>query len=157
MTERTVTHSTFAIERTYDSSPSRVFAAWSDPVAKKRWFAGHEETSNHAYSLDFRVGGREYSRGEMSEGQSYSFDALYQDIIPNERIVYSYDLLTNETRISVSLTTVEFKQQESGTQLIFTEQGAFLDGHDSPKERESGTGSLLEALAAELQRNEKDS
>jgi hypothetical protein len=36
--------------------------------------------------------------------------------------------------------------------LILTEHGAFLDGEDKPQYREEGTGSLLDALGAELQR-----
>ena len=38
MTERSVTHATFVIDRTYDASPARVFGAFADPAAKKRWF-----------------------------------------------------------------------------------------------------------------------
>jgi uncharacterized protein YndB with AHSA1/START domain len=43
MPERSVTHSTFVIERTYDASPARVFAAWLQPKAKARWFSCHKE------------------------------------------------------------------------------------------------------------------
>jgi hypothetical protein len=39
-----------------------------------------------------------------------------------------------------------------GTRLIFTEQGAFLDGYDDAGKRESGTGGLLDALDRELKR-----
>jgi uncharacterized protein YndB with AHSA1/START domain len=40
MTNRSVTHATFVIERTYEATPARVFAAWADPKAKARWFVG---------------------------------------------------------------------------------------------------------------------
>lgn len=40
----------------------------------------------------------------------------------------------------------------SGTRLVLTEQGAYLDGHDTPESREQGTGALLDALAEELRR-----
>jgi hypothetical protein len=59
-----------------------------------------------------------------------------------------------DTRISVSLATVEFKPAGKGTRLIFTEQGAFLDGHDTPAQREQGTGYLLDALGEELRRED---
>jgi hypothetical protein len=61
-------------------------------------------------------------------------------------------MLTDETRVSVSLTTVDFKPEEEGTRLILTEHGAFFDGLEAPEPRESGTGSLLDALARELER-----
>ena len=110
MTERSVTHATFAVERTYDASPSRVFAAWADPVAKVRWFGPSSDGDGAEYELDFRVGGRELNRGTVpSMDAVFTFDAIYQDIVPDERIVYSYDMHIDETRISVSLATVELK------------------------------------------------
>jgi uncharacterized protein YndB with AHSA1/START domain len=144
---RSVTHATFAVERSYAATPARVFAAWADPTAKARWFGG----SDWEHELDFRVDGRETSRGTM-DGTAYTFSARYQDIVPDERIVYAYDMHMGETRISVSLATVELKPDGDGTTLVFTEQGAFLDGLDDPEQRKDGTGSLLDALAKELER-----
>jgi uncharacterized protein YndB with AHSA1/START domain len=87
------------------------------------------------------------------EGSVYAFEGLYQDIVPDERIVYTYDMHLDRARISVSLATVELKPEGGGTRLVFTEQGAFLDGLDTPAEREQGTGSLLGALGEELERS----
>ncbi len=147
MNERSVTHATFAVERTYAAPPARVFAAWADPAAKTRWFGG----SDWDHELDFRVGGREVSTGTV-DGTVFTFEGRYQDIIPDERIVYAYDMHMGEDRISVSLATVELNPEGEGTKLVFTEQGAFLDGLDDPSQRESGTGSLLDALGKELER-----
>ena len=148
MSERSVTHSTFAIERSYDVGPGRVFAAWADPATKARWFGGGAEE----YELDFREGGREFNRGGPPDGPVFTYEARYYDVVPGERIVFSYDLQMGETRISASLVTVEFKADGPGTRMIFTEQGAFLDGQDDPAVRENGTRQMLEALDAELRR-----
>jgi uncharacterized protein YndB with AHSA1/START domain len=150
VTERSVAHATFVVERTYDASPARVFTAWATPAAKARWFGPDEDTGE--YELDFQVGGREVNRGSGPDGEVYTYDARYQDIVPDERIVYTYDMHRGETRISVSLATVELRLEGAGTRLVFTEQGAFLDGQDTPDLREQGTGSLLDALGADLQR-----
>lgn len=151
MTERSVTHSTFVVERTYDASPARVFAAWAEPERKARWF-GDPEAGVAAYELDFQVGGREFNRGTV-EGQNYTFEARYQDIVPDERIVYAYDMHMDGQRISVSLGTVELKPDGNGTRLTYTEQGAYLDGLDTPEQRQQGTGGLFDALAEELARD----
>jgi uncharacterized protein YndB with AHSA1/START domain len=127
-----------------------VFAAWSDPEAKARWFDGSEAAE---VELDFRVGGRERRRGTMPDGRAYTFQAVYHDIVPARRIVFAYDMLLDETRISVSVATVELRPERAGTRLVFTEQGAFLDGHETPGRRRQGMGSLLDALAAELPSN----
>ena len=129
MSGRSVEHATFVVERRYEASPERAFAAWADPEAKARWYVD----SDAQLELDFRVGGRERSRGTAPDGSAYSYEALFQDIVPAERIVYTYDMLLQETRISVSLATVEFTPVgDNGTRLVFTEQGAFLDGNESP-------------------------
>jgi uncharacterized protein YndB with AHSA1/START domain len=149
MSERSTVHATFVVERAYDVSPSRVFSAWADPAAKGRWFGPGESAGE--FELDFRVGGREINRGAGPDGQQYTYEARYQDIVPDQRIVYTYDMYRDETRISVSLATVEFKPEGGGTRVIYTEQGAFLDGEDKPEYREQGTGSLFDALGAELE------
>jgi uncharacterized protein YndB with AHSA1/START domain len=152
MTERSVTHATFVIERTYDAAPARVFSAFADPAAKRRWFANPDAPGPVQHEIDFRVGGRETNRGGPPDGPIYSFDALYQDIVPNERIVTTYVMHLDDALISVSLSTVELKPDGAGTVLVYTEQGAFLDGLDAPAEREHGTRELLDALGAELRR-----
>jgi uncharacterized protein YndB with AHSA1/START domain len=151
MTDRSVQHATFEIERSYGASPARVFAAWADPEAKARWFGPSDEEGS-AYELDFRVGGRELNRGLAPDGNAYTYEARYQDIVPDERIVYAYDMHLGDKRISVSLATVELKPDDDGTRLTLTEQGAFLDGLDSSDQREQGTGGLLDALGAEVER-----
>jgi uncharacterized protein YndB with AHSA1/START domain len=150
MTERSVEHATFVVERTYDAPPAQVFAAFADPTVKPRWFVGPDEWETSDHKLDFRVGGRETVSGGPERGPIHTFDARYQDIVPDQRIVSTYDMYLDETRISVSLATVELAPEGGGTRLVYTEQGAFLDGHDTPAQREQGTGSLLDALGAEL-------
>ena len=65
-----------------------------------------------------------------------------------------YDMHLDDTRISVSLATVEFEPEGAGTRLVLTEQGAFLDGFDDPSLRERGTRDLLAALDAALREEE---
>jgi uncharacterized protein YndB with AHSA1/START domain len=149
VSQRSTEHATFAIERTYDASPARVFAAWADPAAKARWFAP-KTAATDARTLEFSVGGREHLTIDGPNGDVYSYDARYQDIVPDERIVYSYDMHRNEDRISVSVTTVEFAPAGEGTRLTFTEQGVFLDGHDTAAIREHGSSELLDALGEAL-------
>jgi uncharacterized protein YndB with AHSA1/START domain len=150
MIERSTEHATFVIERVYPASPARVFAAWADPVQKAQWFAGPDDWIKITHETDFRVGGRERLAIGPLGGVVHKFDCCYQDIVPDQRIVYTYDMHLDDTRISVSLTTVEFKPAGAGTRLVFTEQGVFLDGTDSAATREKGTQGLLDKLGAAL-------
>ena len=146
MSNRSATHSTFVIERNYDAPPARVFAAWADANAKGQWFGAPGEQE---HELDFREGGSERFKADVG-GAVYSFDAVYEDIVEDERIVYTYNMLRDGVRMSVSVTTVELLADGPGTHLRYTEQGVFLDGQDTPEQREHGTKELLDKLAQAL-------
>lgn len=150
MKPRNVTHASFTLERHFRQPPSRVFGAFADTPAKQGWFHGPDDWARDVHAMDFRVGGIESSIGGPPGGPISSFRALYQDIVPDQRIVYSYDMDLDGDRISVSLTTIEFKPDGPGTHLVFTEQGAYLDGWDNPAGREEGTAQLLDNLASYL-------
>ncbi|GAB3834828.1 hypothetical protein GCM10027610_031210 [Dactylosporangium cerinum] len=147
MTDRSVLVSSFSIERTYPAAPDRVFAAWADPRAKARWFAG--ANAEH-HQLDFRPGGVEVTRGKNPEGKPLTFESRYHDIVPAERIVYSSALLVEQNPVTISVTTVQFQPADGGTTLLLTEQDTYLDGHEQPEWRESGTNGWLTALMHEL-------
>lgn len=150
MSEHTVTHATFTLERTYPHAPAKVFKAFADQGSKRIWFADHEGWATEQYEMDFTVGGREAYRGKAPDGPLVSFDGEYQDIVPDERIVYTYRMRLDDNRISASLSTIQFEPADGGTRLTLTEQGAFLDDFDNPKLREEGTVELLDALGAHL-------
>jgi uncharacterized protein YndB with AHSA1/START domain len=150
MAKRSVTHATFVIERRYEAPPARVFAAWATPAVKARWYACHDDWKPTLFELDFRVGGREQLKTGPKGGTLHAFDGSYQDIVPDERIVYTYAMRLDETLISVSLATVELRRAGAGTWLTFTEQGAFLDGYNDVAGREEGTRIGLNNLAALL-------
>jgi uncharacterized protein YndB with AHSA1/START domain len=150
MTERSVTHATFVIERDYAHPPAKVFAAFANPTSKARWFVGPENWDKSNHKLDFRVGGKESVSGGPPGGEVHYYNAEYWEITENERIVTSYEMHMGEKRTSVSLAAMEFKSNGGGTKFVLTEQGAFLDGIDDATERERGTNELLNQLATYL-------
>ena len=147
--DRFVTHASFTLERSYPAPPARVFAAWADPAQKWRWFTGGDACPYH--QLDFRVGGREVATGGPEGGPAMTCESHYREIVVPERIVYTSTMSAGADVITVSLTTVEFKATTGGTQLVLTEQGAFLDGREEPAWRENGTADQLKALATVLE------
>jgi uncharacterized protein YndB with AHSA1/START domain len=101
--------------------------------------------------MDVRVGGRERVKGGFDGGVTTTFDAIYHDVVPRERIVCTYEMRIDERKISVSLATLEIEPIRPGrTKLKVCEQGAFLDGYDDAGKRERGTRDLLDKLGASL-------
>jgi uncharacterized protein YndB with AHSA1/START domain len=153
MTDRSVTHATFVIERVYDASPARVFKAFSDPAARNRWFVKADNWPIAEYTFDFRIGGRETGRFSPDGTMMVYNETIYHDIVPDNRMIFAYSMLIGDKRISSSLATVELKPEGTKTRLFYTEQGAFLDGLDKVADREKGCRDLYEQLALELERS----
>jgi len=150
MSTRSAQHATFTIERNLNATPARVYAAFATEEGKSRWFAGPGKWEPVEREFDFRVGGRERLKGKWTTGDVTDFDCVYRDIVPEQRIVYIYDLYHNGNKLSVSLATILIKPVGKGTLLSVTEQGVFLDGYDDAGSRERGTRELIERLAETL-------
>jgi uncharacterized protein YndB with AHSA1/START domain len=150
MSDRSVTHDTIAIERTFDASPARVFAAWASSKARARWAVPKDEWESAQDSDDFRVEGREVRRFGPKGDPRYRAVTNYLDIVPDRRIIMAGTMFAAELPISCSLATVEFLEHGRATRMIYTEQAAFLDGRDTPQSRRQGWGTNLDKLDAYL-------
>ena len=145
----TATNAMFTIERVLNASPARVFAAYSSLEAKSAWFKAPTEVETLNRDFDFRVGGMERFRARWPSGLISDFQATYHDIAENERIILVYDLFHDETKLSVSLMTVEFRAEGDRTRLLHTEQGTYLSGGvEAVKGREHGTAWHIDNLVA---------
>jgi uncharacterized protein YndB with AHSA1/START domain len=149
MTSRSALHDTFRIDRHFDAAPTRVFGAFADQQAKAKWFGGPAETKRDKF--DFREGGSETMESVLGDGTTFSYAASYTDIVPDERIVYTYEMSMNGQRISVSVATIELRAGAAGgTDFVLTEQGVYLDGLDNSAQRKQGTEDLMDDLAKSL-------
>lgn len=150
MSQSTVKHATIVLERKFSAQPARVFAAWADPAIRVKWDVPGDDWETTQQEQDFRVGGRERSRFGPKGNPAYSSDGRYLDIVPNARIISAGAMHSGDTRTSTTLCTIELLAEGGGTRLILTDQSAFLDGLESPEDRESGWGTILDKLDAHL-------
>jgi uncharacterized protein YndB with AHSA1/START domain len=152
-----IAHGSFSIERTYDASVKDLFAAWSDIESKARWFVGPDNWTLVKRELDFRIGGHELLHGRLASGRDAIYTARFHDIVPDARIVCTYDMHyamhADKTHLSVSIATVEFESINKQTRLLYSEQIAFLDGTngvEGTSSREHGTAAHLERLRSHI-------
>ncbi len=150
-----VAHEIFSIEKIYKASSESVFSAWGDLDAKAQWFIGPGDWKVVERKLDFREGGKEVLHGRFENGRETLYRAEFYNIIPNERIVFVYDMHVHKTLHSVSIASVEIeKVDSSSTKLRFTEQVAFLDdtiGSQGVASRREGTLAHLVRLVDYLE------
>jgi len=153
-TEPTTIHDTFVVERNYPQSPERVFGAFAQPERKRRWYTeGDHELKE--FAMDFRIGGNErlhyrFKEGHPIAGSEILNESDYHDIVPNQRIVVTSKQSLNGKPISITLVTLEFLPSGTGTDLVLTNQGTYVDWPDGAKMLEHGWGVLLERVGKYL-------
>ena len=148
MTEATVKHATIVLERRFSAPAARIFAAWTDPAIRKQWDVPEEGWETTEIDQDFRVGGHERIRFGPKGDPIYFSDGRYLDIVPNVRIVSAGAMHIGDPRSSLTLCTIELITDGAGARLILTDQSAYLDGLESPEDREGGWGAALDNLEA---------
>jgi uncharacterized protein YndB with AHSA1/START domain len=155
MQQPTVAHSTFTLERSFPATPERVFAAFSDPKKKIRWYADGRRMEVLEFKMDFRVGGNDITRygtpvDSPMQGAVLTSNAFYLEIKPDRRLVMAYTMALGDKPFSASLATFELIPSDTGTDLLFTEQSAFIEGGDGAELRKQGWTTLLNYLAEAL-------
>ncbi len=144
-------HATFTIERTFNAPPAHVFRAFSDAERKHRWFASGGTWRSENHTLDFRIGGHETLDSHPPDGTApHLYRATYLDIVPDQRIIYSFVMSIGAQPVSISLATITLDAIPEGTRFTFTEQFAIIDAPANPAARETGTRLAFDALAREL-------
>lgn len=153
-TEPTTIHSTFVIERNFPQRAARVFSAFAQPALKRRWYAeGDHEIQE--FQMDFRSGGIErfryrFREGHPIAGSEIANESIYQDIVDEKRIVMTTRMSLNSKPILAMVVTFEFAPAETGTELVLTHQGTYIDWPDGVKMIEMGWRHLVDRLHKEL-------
>jgi uncharacterized protein YndB with AHSA1/START domain len=148
----TLAHATIVMERTYNASPARVFAAWADVEARKRWSAPAENIRIEYEETDFREGGRDISRCIEPGNEDYVAAVTYIDIKGDQRIAFVEDVTHGKKRVSAALISVELAARGAATRLLLTMQIASFDGSNMEQGYQFGWNAALDNLAKEFSR-----
>lgn len=145
-------HATIVMERTYNASPTRVYNAWSDIDARKRWSAPADNIRIEYEAADFREGGRDVSRCIEPGNEDYVAVVNYIDLRRDQRIVFAEDVSHGAKRVSAALITVEISADGGGSRLSLTMQIASFDGANMEQGYQFGWNAALDNLGKEFDR-----
>ena len=136
------------LERHYPVAPEKVWRAWTDPEAVRRWWGPMPGEPVSAAELDVRVGGRFRIVFGGAKGTDHECAGVYREVEPNRKLVFTWHW-PNSTPERVSVVTITFKAVDDGTRLVFRHDQFFdeaaRDGH------KRGWTGALDKLAAYLQ------
>ena len=113
----------FTIRRKLKATAEKVFAAWTQPEALKRWFAPNDETVLPLVEADVRVGGRYRIVMRGPNGDEHRVSGVYKQVVPDQKLVFTWAWESTPER--ESLVTVELEPTAGGCELIFTHERFF--------------------------------
>ncbi len=122
--------------RTFDATPDRVFAAWTDPEQFGAWF-GPAGMTTVMCEIDAKVGGewRLIGEGKNIPGRAAGparpkVSGKYLEIEPPRRLVFTFAWHEKDDFASPrgreTIVTIQFKPVDQRTEMIFT-QAVFDD------------------------------
>jgi uncharacterized protein YndB with AHSA1/START domain len=146
-----VHHDTLTVSRDLAAPVATVFGLWADAKALERWYVpGDEGWKCQILEHDFEVGGRKHLSFGPTGEPAFEEDCRFEDIVTDERILFSMTVSSPKARLTTSMVSVEFSSIDSGTRVLMTEQIAILDGGDTSAEREKGWGEVFDRLEKEV-------
>ena len=130
----------------YDAAPERVYRAWTEPDALKRWF-GRPPAAFVSFYLDLRPGGAWRFTLEDSADRKVFLEGEYLEILPSEKLVFTWSHVVDgaggREATSHSQVTVDFVPEGRGTRLSVRHEGI---------QTKSGQGGVRQGWTASLER-----
>jgi uncharacterized protein YndB with AHSA1/START domain len=113
-----------SLSRHYPASPEKVWRAWTDAEALKKWWGPGPGEPVSLAELDVRAGGRFRIVFGGADGNMHECAGVYKEVVPNRKLVFTWTW-PNSTPERESLVTIVFKSVEGGTQLDFRHEQLF--------------------------------
>jgi len=133
------TKPSLTIKRRFNAPPAKVFAAWADPEKMKRWMGPGEVTAPHI-ECDLRVGGRYRIVMRNPAGEEFDVGGVYREIVPNEKLVFTWAWKSMPER--ESLVTMTVKPDGDGT-LMTLQHEQFFDEDARDRHNQGWEGAFV--------------
>lgn len=122
-TPQTAAPISLRIARTVAASREKVFKAWTEAEALKRWFAPSDKYVTRIPVLEARAGGRYRIEMEI-EGKVHTVVGTYQEVKPPDRLVFTWRWENEPDRGDAGdmFVTIEFFERGGSTEVILTHE-----------------------------------
>ena len=113
-----------SLRRHYSVGPEKVWRAWTDAEALKRWWGPGPQDRVSLAELDVRVGGRYRIVFGGAEGRDHEVQGTYREVQPHRKLVFTW-CWPNSTPERESLVTLTLNAVANGTELVFRHEKFF--------------------------------
>jgi uncharacterized protein YndB with AHSA1/START domain len=148
MEQRLATKPALALNRHYPVAPEKVWRAWTDAEALKKWWGPGPGEPVSLAELDVRVGGRFRIVFGGPDGKLHECAGVYQEVVPNRKLSFTWSW-PNSTPDRISVVTIEFRGSPTGTDLVFKHEQLFDEKARDDHKR--GWSAALEGLGRYLE------
>ena len=109
------------LKRTFPGTCERLFAMWTSAELVRKWFCPGNDMTVPVAEVDARDGGSYRIVMQDEAGKTYSPSGVYEKVIPNKMLVFSWKWSDSEliTRVSVEFRAVGDEE----TELTLTHEG----------------------------------
>lgn len=130
------------IEREVDAPREMVFRAFTEPELYAQWL-GPRGFATNIETLEARNGGSWRFTQKDSDGNEYSFHGVYHEVLPNERIIgtFEYDGLPESGHVSLERTVLE---EVAGNRTRLVSTSVYLSIEDRDGMLQSGMSEGVE-------------
>ena len=129
------------LNRSYPVAPEKVWRAWTDPQALKRWWGPGGDSAVSVADLDVRKGGKFRIVFGGPEGNAHEVQGVYQEVVPHRKLVFTW-AWPNSTPERESVITIEFRAAGAGTEFVFRQE-QFFDATVRDNHRRGWTESFV--------------
>lgn len=135
------------ITRRFAAPRETIFRAWTDPAELAQWF-GPKGIEAREVKIDLRPGGSYSLKMYGTEG-IYPLSGVYREVMPPERLVFTWVWGHGEDDGIEMLVTIEFTEtKDGGTLLTITHER--LPNAETREHHNQGWNSTLDCLAAHI-------
>lgn len=139
------------LKQTFPAPRDKVFRAWTDPDALKRWW-GPPGSTIQEVKVDLRVGGAYRIGIQYPPDDVFYLNGTYREVQPPEKLVFTWRWEKPDMDFGESVVTLEFHELGDSTVVTLTHEG--FPNRDVAESHNEGWAAILDSLSPYLDGDE---